>query len=290
MKIPQHVINLIISQEWAIDAEYGLSQLNQFLFNMETGADFGKLREESRNILMFSGLNPIQAELTSEDIPQQTIANLSLTGVMRLEDGMCSTGVKTLVNRFYEAYANPNVGGILLDVNTGGGDPQAAAELNAAIRDRNKPVVSRYIIAASGGVLGTLASDEIIAASLFAQMGSVGAYVSINKEFIKEYNELILDIYSDLSPDKNADFRELTEGESGDPIKTEKIKQSVNVLAKNFQDEVTKFRRLRGDDATIQKTLMGGMFGATEAIERGLADSIGTKKYALQRVLSYIKN
>ena len=284
MEIPKHVVNLIVSQEWAIDLGYGLSELNKFLFNLEAGVDYAELRKQSSKIEFFSNYNPLNGvEDFSSSLPEGTVAKLNLTGVMRLEDGMCSQGIKSLSQDFYRAYGDTNIKAILLDVNSGGGDPQAGAELNATIGDRNKPVIVRTSFAGSAAVMGILQADEIIAASEFAKIGSIGAYSSISKEMLDYYKENVVEIYSDLSADKNAEFRDAVEG------KYEKLKASLNSLAKNFQDHVTRYRPLSGSAETIAETLRGGMFEAVDAKNRGLVDSIGTQNYALKRVLSYIK-
>lgn len=284
MNIPKHLLNLIISQEWAIDVDFGLNALHNYLFNLNSGVDFAKLRADSKRINFYSDFQPLNGEYNtnSKDLPEKTVAKLNLSGVMRLEDGLCSQGVRSLTEDFYSLYNNASVAGILLVVDSGGGDPQAGAELNSALADKNKPVIVRYTTMGSAAYLGVLNATEIHAASEFAKAGSIGAYASISKEFLEEYKSKVIEIYSDLSEDKNDAWRAALEGNFA------KMLSSVNVLAKNFRDIVAQSRDLRGDEATIEKTLSGGMFAAEDAKNRGLIDMISTQNKSIKRILSHI--
>lgn len=206
-----------------------------------------------------------------------------MQGAMRVQDGWCSDGVQSLSNKFYDAYGNPNIVGILFDVDSGGGESDAGVLMKRTLEDKNKPIVSLVTTLGSAAVMATLPSDEIIALSEHSRIGSIGSFISLNKKAIAEYAENTEDIYSAVSDDKNIEFRELLMGNS------DKLRKMVTDSAKLFQKDVKKFRNLQGSPETIEQTVRGGMFFAKDAKSRGLIDSIGTTNYAIKRINSYIK-
>lgn len=279
MDFVESTINYIGSKEWAIDAEWGLSQFAEFLFNSQNGLNaetLKALKEQSNSVNYFADLSPATIDYSGDN----KIAELSFSGTMHLQDGLCHYGAKSLVSQLYQAYADPTIKGILLSVDSGGGDPQAGSEIDSAVRDRNKPVVSRFNMAASAMLMAIQNSDEIIAANQYAKIGSIGAFVSVNTKFLKQYADQILDIYSTHSGDKNIELRELLNGNSTPMLR------SVDDLAATFQKDISKSRKISDK---FSNTLNGGVWRAAEGKRRGLVDSIGSKQYALKRVISYTK-
>ena len=219
---------------------------------------------------------------SAAETPKGSIAYLKLTGTMQANDGYCSRGISSLINDLRAAYANPNIVGVLIEARTGGGDGVAGQMLNAAIDDRNKPVV---VLAdqelASAGVMGTLAADEIVANGNMTRIGSVGTYVTIDNSFAQFYNRWYTDIYADKSGKKNRAFRDVKEGN------LDTLKAQINVYNENFHDLVKSYRTLSGSKAQQDDTLSGEMFSAQEAKKRGLIDSVGGMTYALTRIQGF---
>lgn len=291
--VPQYILNLIISQEWAIDFESGIKSLNQFLFELSASdgsskGDMAALFQEMKNRNLPQLISTEQTFTVDvynnipRDLPQDSILKLTLSGVMMSEDTWCSYGIRSLANLFYNAYQNPNISGILFDVNSGGGEANAGLILMNAIKDRNKPVVTTYHTLGSAALMGALHSDEIIAAGETATAGSIGTFISLDKSFVTWYKENVEDIYSDVSTEKNREFRAYVNGD------TEPLRAMITKHAKLFQSEVRSARQLVGSDEKIDNTLSGGMFYATDAKNRGLIDGIGTQNYALKRLRSHI--
>lgn len=208
------------------------------------------------------------------------VLRLRLQGVMTVADQMCSDGVQTLVDRLYSAYNDNSVGGILLEVNSGGGEATAGHILHNAIKDKNKPVVVHATTMGSAALLGTLSANEIVAAGDASRIGSIGSYISIDKKMLENYANNVVDIYATQSSEKNAEFRSLMNGDFAG------LQKAVDKSAEMFQKEVRKFRKMKSDD----NTLNGGMFYAKDAKNRGLVDSIGGLNYALKRLNSQINN
>lgn len=281
-----------MSKEWAIDFNYGIKELNQLMYNLEVTSNssggemvalFREMKENNLPILLSEDkVVRLKYGQIPNDVEAGSILKLSLSGTMLTEDTLCTYGVRTLAENLYLGYKNPNIAGILLDVNSGGGEASAGTILKNAISDKNKPVVTYFNTLGSAALMGTLPSNEIIAAGESSSAGSVGTFISLNKEFIAWYKENIDDIYSSVSDDKNKPFRAYLEGDYGP------IRSMVTEHAKLFQNDVSKIRELKGDEKTQLETISGGMFFAQDAKKRGLIDGIGTQNYALKRLRSHI--
>lgn len=269
----------IFGREWTILEEYGWSELASIMMAGD--------KVESKEIVSeftitkdFTGskMSGVNGDGSLSDI---TIGVLQLNGVMFTEDQHCGpTGIRTLRNHLYSMYSNPNINGILIEANTGGGEATAGKMLNSAISDRNKPVVVHAQMLASGGIWGTINADEIIG-DLGSQFGSVGAYTSIDKKMVQYYLDNIEDIYADASGDKNREIREYIAGNR------QPLQDHINKLAKEFQTLVKP--KLKGTQEQIDKVLRGGMFDASFSQKVGLIDKVGTRNDAIKRVINQIK-
>lgn len=272
------LLNIIISGEWAIDEAYAFGQLSQILFNLSTG----HLPVKQSHVIGALSASGAMTTYNASTAQSGSILRLRMSGVMTADDQLCSDGIQTLSDTLYAAYNNDNIDGILLEVNSGGGESTAGYILKNALADKNKPVVVHAMTLGSAALLGTLPASEIIAAGESAKIGSIGSYLSVNNKFLSWYKDNYTDIYATQSTDKNADFRSLIEGNSAP------IQKMIDKSAKMFQDNVAKSRTLKGNEEKISSTLAGGMFDAVDARSRGLVDGIGSYNYALKRLKSHI--
>lgn len=205
------------------------------------------------------------------------IAMINFSGVMYTDDQYCGPrGIRSITEQLYAAYGDPSVNAILLIANTPGGQASAAKILRSAILDKNKPVVVFSQLLASGGVWATVDADEIVA-DIGSQFGSIGAYMSFDKEMVKYYIENIDDIYATQSEEKNYDIRQYMAGNK-DPLQ-----KTIDSLAKDFINLVKP--KMKGTEENISKMLKGGMFPATFAKSVGLVSRIGTRNAAIERAV-----
>lgn len=282
---------LLNSGEWHINIEWGLQQFYNYLHEVHLvsqGIPYSEMgigerrANEKPAILNVEGSALITAAdlSNSDETPPGSFAHLKLQGVMRSRGGMSHQGVDSLVNQIRMANSNPNIEGIILEVDTGGGESSAGDKLQAAVRGSDKPVVVWGHLVASAGISGTLYAAEIIASSKASQFGSIGTYVTTWKGFADWYNRNFQDFYADKSYNKNKTFRELLAGN------TEPLKSEINKSNQMFLEEVKKARSLKGD---IDNTLSGEMFYAHAARRRGLVDGIGSFNYAVKRLRANVE-
>lgn len=287
--------NLIIEGQFHMAEDWGMQQLADYLQELQLvsiGVPYSELgiaqrRHSARPGIIkmaISGPKVIQdpellnnAELT----PAGSYAHLRLEGVMRSKDGASHQGVGTLINSLQAAYQNDNIQGILLEANTGGGEATAGQMLKAALEQSPKAVVTYAHFLASAGVMGTLPSDEIIASSLMAEIGSIGTYITLSRGFREWYARNFQEVYADKSTNKNKELRQyIADGDlSG-------IRAMVNRTNEHFLNDVQQYRPLKGN---IENTLSGELFDAPKAKRRGLIDGIGSFQHAIKRLGVHVK-
>lgn len=265
----------MIGQLLAIDLDIGLHYLQDFYSNIELLSNgvslndiFLESKKYSKSVSVYTNNKEVlkgEIDIVKE-VPKNSIAVLNYSGAMRMDNGLSSIGVQSLVDSIYKVYETDGIKAVVLKLNTGGGEVLASSKLGKAISESPIMFYVHSSLIASGGVLAAINADKIFLNDGYSQAGSIGAYVSLSKELVDYVKDKMVTVYSDLSGDKNAGVREVI-----DKNTTDKILKHVNVLAKMFQDDVTSKRQLKGD---IESTLKGGLFYAQDAIDRGLVDGV----------------
>lgn len=231
-----------------------------------------------------SKYNVVTGGVSAEkDTKPGSIAHLKISGVMQVEDDLCSYGVDTFVNDMRAAYDNDHISAVLVETRSGGGASMAGDMGRSVIEERNKPVLQFIHLAGSAAYNMASVSDELIGSSNSASAGSIGTYVNLDRKLIEQYKDRFLDIYSDASPGKNKEWRAALTGDFS------LMKAMVNRMTGEFHEKIQSARALTGDRLQIRETLEGDMFGALEAKQRGLLDSIGSMPFALERATMWAK-
>lgn len=261
-------IELLFSENLLIDVDFGLNALNQYLSEialLQAGAKFSDL-----------GFSERRASQKPLELGQ--IAMLRLQGVMRLEDGLSTRGVRSLVSDIQAANQNSLIKGIILEINSGGGEAISGSVLKDAIENSDKPIVAYGHFVGSAAYLSALAADELILSSEMAKAGSIGAMLTLDKELLAQYKERFIDVYATQSKDKNKEFRSAMNDDFSF------IQKSIDKAADIFQNTVLQYRNVKDKE----KALSGSMFYAEEAKTLGLIDGIGGMNYAIRRLESHI--
>lgn len=270
----------------ALDWDTGIAALQQYqeeLVMLRAGAKYSDLGIGARREAAMPGIitaagtrvdDPSMLRNTSAT-PSGSFAHLKLTGVMRSQDGLSTRGISTLTQDLAMAASNTNIVGVLLEVNSGGGEVTAAQMLMAALDGYSKPVVSWAHLMASGAYYGSLPAEEIIASTDGAMVGSIGTMISLPRNFADYYKNNYVDLYATSSTRKNEDFRAFLDGDLGP------LRKGLDRTNDTFHAEVKKYRSLSGN---VEDTLSGAMFQAKEARRRGLVDGIGGMEYAMKRL------
>ncbi len=201
------------------------------------------------------------------------IAVLSISGAITKHDQFCGpAGMVTISNILEECYANEDITGIVLKVESGGGEGMAMRLLNETISKRNKPIVAFIDDFACSAAYGIVSGcDFIVANSPMAEIGSIGTYISIadfSKQLEKEGINLIT-VYATESENKNEEVREALKGNMK-PMQevADKFNEYfLQTIATNRAEQLTQGRKVWGT---------GKVFFAEEALEIGLIDEINS--------------
>lgn len=198
------------------------------------------------------------------------------------ETSSSGAGLDQFVALLRQAVGNPDVSGIMLDVDSPGGSvagvPEAAAEILRA-RETKKVWATANTLAASAAYWLAAAAEQVFV-SPSAMVGSIGvfsAHEDLSKALELEGVKVTL-----ISAGKYK-----TEGNPFEPLTDEAraaIQESVDAYMTMFVDAVAKGRGVKAKDVR-------GGFGqgrvvtAEQAVALGMADKVMTLEQAIDRML-----
>lgn len=183
-----------------------------------------------------------------------------------------ATSYDTLARDFAQAMADPNVQGVILSIDSPGGEVNGASEFAAMVAAADKPVWA-YVggTVASAAYWIASAADKIVSADT-AMAGSIGVQMGYTVKDGKA-GEKAYRFVSSQSPMKNAD--------PGTDAGAAQIQANVDALASVFIETVARNRHTTVD-AVLESFGRGAVFVAAEAQKRGMIDSIGTFESTLE--------
>lgn len=209
-----------------------------------------------------------------ENAPRNSIAILNVIDVVSKYDTDCGpSGTITKGNLLQRADANPDIKGIILNIDSPGGEGFAAREFSRIVKTTQKPIIAFVDdLSASAAYWITAATDYAVANSNVARIGSIGTYVTLAdyEEFYKQKGIRLLEIYADKSTDKNKAYYDAIK--NGD---FSLIKEDINKFNEIFLQSVSEMRNGKiNPDQKIWGT--GKLFDGDYALEIGLIDDIST--------------
>ncbi len=172
------------------------------------------------------------------------------------------------------AEEDPNIDGILFEINSPGGTPVAAEQISHMIKDTELPTISLIgDIGASGGYLVAAAADTILASAM-SDVGSIGVTMSYVEESVKNEEEGLTFV-----PLASGKFKD-----AGNPNKplTDEERALFEADLELIHDEfVRQVATLRGKTVEEIDTLAdGSAMPGLRAVEKGLIDEIGGRERA----------
>ncbi len=207
------------------------------------------------------------------------IAVIYALGACAMDEGITA---RRLVKDVNAAVDDPRVKGIVLRVDSPGGDAMASDYIAEALKKAKgkKPViVSQGYVAASGGYWLSMYADTIVAApnTITGSIGVIGGWLynksakeslGISTDFVKagEHADLgfgmTMPFFGLTLPDRN-----LTDNERG------KMEHSIKTLYKDFVQKVADGRKKKFDD--IETIAQGRVWSGYDGEANGLVDVLG---------------
>lgn len=179
-----------------------------------------------------------------------------------------ATSVQALASAFGSAVADPNVGAILLNVDSPGGEVSGISELAAAIYEaRQRKPVWAYVddLAASGAYWIASAAERVVLSDT-ARVGSIGVIATIVEQSDKPGTKTYQFI-SSVSPNKRPDL-ESDDGRAA-------VQEIVDHLGQVFAETVARNRGV-GVEIVVSQFGRGFLRTAPKAVAVGMADAIGS--------------
>jgi len=237
----------------------------------------------------------IRNSASFESAKKGDIAILPFSGTMMKNDGFCSMGTQSYGELIAQAGRNRNVRGVLLDVDSGGGQVKGTQTLGNIIKGfeakYNKPIHTFVNgVAASAMYWAASASSNITLAENNSAVGSIGVMATFfnQKELMSNIGVKEVVVRAKKSFNKNEAVLQAMDGnfdklqsEVLDPM-NEQFHKSVRSNRKgkiNLQDKVES-----ADGSEVAEVLTGRMYIGNDAIKAGLADNIGSLEYAVRKL------
>lgn len=211
-------------------------------------------------------------------VGKKKIVVLNLEGVIQdLGSAPLMSSVAYDHRRFLEmikyAAEDPQVGGVILRVNTPGGGVVESAEIHAELKNLVAKDIPLYVsmgnTAASGGYYVSAPATKIVAhpATLTGSIGVIMQNVDIS-ELAKEYGIDFNTIKSGEFKDILSPMRKMTEAEE------ELLQEMVDDMYSDFVDVIVEGRGMPEGD--VRKIADGRVFTGKQAKENGLVDELGS--------------
>lgn len=285
---PQDILDELWSQKlWSVHPVF-FSQVSKRIPHWLSGdKDLSKIpvpaQFQVKPNLVASAYYGMDAEVIIDDDRPYVIVNgaalIQVRGAM-MPFGYCNRGTHSLVNLTKQAADDPDVLGIVFQVNTPGGSPTGIQSLYNAISDCKKHTAAHVCYNMHSAGMNAFASvDRIFVDNLdHTSMGSIGVYMVHTdwSQYSKEMGVKYTYIVSEGSPDK-------VRGHPDKPLSDEDYKflrSQANELYDSFVSDVQKGRQKSFDNAVFS----GQSFTGRQAIANGLADEVGDIRAAIDFV------
>ncbi|MRX40589.1 hypothetical protein GJU43_14975 [Flavobacterium sp. LC2016-23] len=191
-------------------------------------------------------------------------------------------GTKSKMNILSRYQNDPFCKGVVLDIDSGGGQVSGTPEFYDFIREYSKPVVAYTdgLMCSAAYYIGS-AADHVIANKRADHIGSIGTmiyFIDFTGWYEKEGAKVITQ-YATKSTDKNKDYEELIKG-NPEPY----IKNQLDPITEDFINDIKKVRSTINEEVFTGKT-----YSATDSVTMGLVDEIGTLQTAIDKVFELAK-
>jgi signal peptide peptidase SppA len=273
---PSYVLQAFVETPWAI-LPHKLAILEEIVTRHAAGE---KLDAEEVQSRIHGAKRPAERRAGS-------VAVLPLFGTIfpranLMTDVSGATSAERFGAQFDELVSDPEIGAIILDVDSPGGQVNGIEELSRKIYQARgrKPIVAvaNHTMASAAYWIGTAADEVVVTPS--GEVGSIGVF-AVHKDLSKAYEMEGIKI-SMISRGKYK-----TEGNPYEPL-AEEARAAIQVrVDESYAAFVETVARNRGVKPSAVRNGFGEgrVVGARQAVELGMADRIGTLEETIARLL-----
>lgn len=239
------------------------------LVSLFTGGNEAKMDEKKNDFRKeaFSKFYPVDEEILYGTNPTQKISVINVEGMIASDQSN-----DTIVDMLKEAQKDPQIAGVIMQINSPGGSVYASEKIYKEIKklqEINKPVYAvMEELAASGGYYISAPCDKIYASNE-TWTGSIGVIMQsysleglFDEYGIKEQNITTGKMKDAGSPGSDMDDEE-----------KEYFQGLVDSAFGRFVNVVSEGRDM--SEAEVRKLADGRVYDGSQALENGLVDDIG---------------
>lgn len=279
----QSMLLALTSGDWLIDPRWALSHLEE-LDAIRLGiAQTDKPNRQPLLSLMALQDGSMAAQTGSDLLPDDTVAVIQIRQVIQKYSSWYAVGSKEYAGLINSLYANKQIAGIVLVMDTPGGQASGTREVYETVANPIKDVITVADgLIASAGFYYAAPSTAIYASQKTDWIGSIGTY-AMYADWVAYYKKIGLpvhEIYAEQSTEKNLPWRQLF-GEG----KSDLLVQDLTAFNQIFLDDV---KAARGDKLKVTAEVdpyKGGIFYADPALSIGLIDGYSTVSDAVLEIL-----
>lgn len=215
---------------------------------------------------------------TSDSISSPSIGVIEIGGTIQYDGTTCSPeGLKAQLDR---AEREPNILGVILHVNSGGGVATAGEEMAGYVREFSKPIVVSTAATNASAAYEISSQADYIFADKTSMVGSIGVFMQLT-DLSGLYDMLgikVDTIKSAESKDAGGGTRALTDEER------EWYQHMVDQINEDFIQTVASGRNMDIDE--VRELANGLPYTGMDGVEVGLVDEIGN----LDSAISYLSD
>jgi protease-4 len=275
-------IHSLINGKWFIHEQYGKALLPS-LFSIIEGKSLVSVVDLKIKIpdvfIAVKGKHSLKAaSFDKGNNSESYVAVIGLKDPIYKYNQECGpAGTKTKARMMQSYLQDPNCKGVVLDIDSGGGQVSGTPEFYDFIKETSKPVVAYTdgLMCSAAYYIGS-AANYIVANKRADAIGSIGVmihFIDVSGMYEKKGAKVITE-YATQSTEKNNAFEQLLKGNPELYIKNE-----LDPIAEEFINDIKAVR-----SAVPNDVFKGGTWNAQESLERKLVDEIGTLQTAIAKV------
>lgn len=272
----KRITNALARGKFAIEAQTGLSlfpQVHAFLRGQEVNIAKNEDRPPIQAGIIVADWTRALKDYTegNETVEPGSIGLITVFDTVMKEDYCGWSGTMTMANQLKWMDENQNIAGIIIEIDSPGGQVDGTATFADAIKNAATPVVAVVNdgMACSAAYWIASAADKIYATHNHSEVGSIGVYSTL-ADYSKYYEEKgirVEDVYAEQSTEKNKGYRDWLAGDSAEFVKR------LSSIATEFIDTV-KTNRAGKLNTDAVDPFKGAVFNAKQALAIGLIDGI----------------
>lgn len=282
-----YILQAFTETPWAI-LPSKLAVLEEIVYRHVSGE---KLSAEEVQERIHGAARPADRNMVSTGAPKM-VAILPLFGTIfpranMMTDVSGATSADRFGAKFSALVDNPDIGAIVLDINSPGGQVNGIAEAANRIFEARgkKPVVAvaNHLMASAAYWIGTAADEVVVTPD--AEVGSVGVF-AVHQDVSKKLEQDGIKV----TFIKEGKYK--TEGNPYEPLSEESlafIQARVRESYDKFIDAVARHRGVKSDDVRNGYG-EGRVIGAQHAVRLGMADRIETLDQTVERLFNQMNS